>query len=93
VALNPHSERPELGAPADYAADHPEEHPEQWGWHGEFGRTARIGGYVVAAILLVLLTATHYNHSGSLWLVLFTAALIVVLIWDAVRRKNSWRNR
>ena len=91
MALNPHSEQPDTGAPPEYAAHHPEEHPEQWGWHGEWGRAARIGGYVVAAILLVMLTATHYNHSGSLWLALFTAGLIVVLIWDGIRRKNSWR--
>jgi len=91
VALNPHSERPELGAPADYAAHHPEEQPEDWGWHGEWGGAARKAGYVVAVILLVMLTATHYNHSGSLWLLISTVALIIVLIWDGLRRKNSWR--
>jgi len=91
MALNPHSERPELGAPEDYQADHPDDHPEDWGWHGEWGRWARVSGYVVAIILLVMLTTTHYNHSGAFWLVGFTAALLIVLIWDFQRRRTSWR--
>jgi hypothetical protein len=65
--------------------------PEDWGWHGEFGRSARIAGWVVAAILAVMCTATHYNHSGAFWLLFFTAGLILVLVWDVQRRKNAWR--
>jgi uncharacterized protein DUF2631 len=91
VALNPHSEEPDLGAPEDYAAHHPTEHPEDWGWHGEWGRTARVGGWIVAIILVVMITATHYNHSGTGWLLLFAFSLILMLGWDAHRRKNAWR--
>ena len=91
MALNPHSEQPDLSLPEDYKADHPAEHPSDWGWHGEWGRAARIGGWVVAIILLLMITATHYNHSGTGWLVGFTAALFVVLIWDVQRRRHSWR--
>jgi hypothetical protein len=90
VALNPHSEEPDLGAPPDYAAHH-HEHPEDWGWHGEWGRAGRVAGWVVAAILVVMVTATHYNHSGSFWLLAFAVGLIVTLIWDIQRRKNAWR--
>jgi hypothetical protein len=91
VALNPHSEKPDLGSPPDYAAHHPQEHPEQWGWHGEWGRAARIGGFVVAIIILLMITATHYNDSGAVALVLVALGLIVMLIWDRHRRKNAWR--
>jgi hypothetical protein len=91
VALNPHSEKPEHGLPEDYAHHHPEEHPTDWGWHGEWGGAARVAGWVVAIILVVMITATHYNHSGSVWLIGFAAALIVTLIWDTLRRKNAWR--
>ena len=91
MALNPNSEPHDLGSPPDYAAHHPDEHPEDWGWHGEWGRASRIAGFVVAIILLLMFTATHYNGSGSLWLGLFAVALIVVLLWDGHRRKNSWR--
>ena len=34
VALNAHSEKPDLNVPEDYKADHPDEHPTDWGWHG-----------------------------------------------------------
>jgi hypothetical protein len=91
VALRPNSEEPDLGAPEDYSAHHPNEHPEDWGWHGEWGRAGRIAGYVVAIILVIMLTATHYNQSGTGWLLLFAFAILVILGWDIHRRRNAWR--
>jgi len=91
VALNPHSEKPDTGAPDDYVSHHHDEHPSDWGWHGEWGRAARVTGWIVAAILVVMVTATHYNLSGMFWLLFFAAGLIVVMIWDVQRRKNAWR--
>lgn len=91
MALNPDSEPKDLASPQDYRHDHPDEHPEQWGWHGEWGKTARVGGFVTAAILLLMMTATHYNAMGILFLGLSAAAIVLVLIWDGRRRKNSWR--
>ncbi len=92
MALNAHSEQPDLSLPDDYHADHPDEHPTDWGWHGEWGRAARIAGWVVFAILLVMITATHYNFSGAAWLIAFAALILVTLLWDRQRRKNAWRN-
>jgi hypothetical protein len=91
VALNPHSESPNTGAPTDYSAHHPQEHPAQWGWHGEWGRAARIAGWVVAALLLLMLTTTQYNMAGATWLIGIAIGMAVVLIWDIQRRKNAWR--
>ena len=91
MALNAHSERPDLNVPADYHADHPEEHTTDWGWHGEWGRASRVGGWVVIIVLLVTMTATHYNLSGQFWLGGFAAALFVALVWDHNRRKTLWR--
>jgi hypothetical protein len=91
VALNAHSEQPDLSLPDDYKAHHPDEHPTDWGWHGEWGRAARIGGWVVAIILLLMITATHYNLEGALSLGLGAALLIVMLMWDRHARKNAWR--
>ena len=91
MALEQGSEEKDLSLPADYQAHHPDEHPEDWGWHGEWGRTARVGGWIVTIILVVMLTATHYNHSGTGWLLLFAFILIVMLAWDVQRRKNAWR--
>jgi Protein of unknown function (DUF2631) len=91
VALNAHSEPPDLSLPEDYKTDHPDEHPTDWGWHGEWGRAARVGGWVVAIILLLMTTATHYNGMGTLWLSLIAGGMIVTLIADIQRRKNAWR--
>lgn len=91
MALNAHSEQPDLSLPEDYKQHHPDEHPTDWGWHGEWGRAARISGWVIAILMLVMITTTHYNHSGSGWLIGSTAGLIAILIWDVQRRKHSWR--
>ena len=91
MPLDPHSEPKDLALPDDYKRDHPDEHPEDWGWHGEWGGTARIGGWIVAAILLVMITTTHYNGQGTLWLSIIAGAIIVIQLWDRHRRKNSWR--
>jgi len=92
VALNPHSEKPDLTLPDDYQHDHPDEHPTDWGWHGEWGRAARVGGWVVAIILLLMMTATHYNLEGALFLGISAALLVAILLWDRQRRRNSWRS-
>ena len=73
----------------DPHAEH--EKPSDWGWHAEFGGGARFAGWFCLLLLVVMLTSTHYNHSGSLWLILGAAALFVVLVWDRYRRKFSWR--
>lgn len=91
VALNPHSEQPDVSLPEDYKHDHPDEHPEMWGWHGEWGRAARIAGFVVMAILLLMITTTQYNGQGTLWLSMFAIAIFLGLLFDRQRRKNSWR--
>ena len=67
------------------------EDPSVWGWHGEFGRGARAAGWVVAVILLLMITATHYNGQGTLFLAIGAGILVVMLIWDRQRRKNAWR--
>ncbi|MDT4937221.1 MAG: hypothetical protein QOG80_892 [Pseudonocardiales bacterium] len=91
MALDPHSEQPDLSLPEDYQAEHPDEHPTDWGWHGEWGRVSRIAGWITATILVLMVTATHYNSSGTFWLLLFAAGIVGGLIWDIQRRKNAWR--
>lgn len=80
-------------------ADHPEpghpeiehERPEDWGWHLEMGRTARIAGWVSAAVLLILNVGNQTRHEANVWLTVLALLLVAVLIWDHYRRKNSWR--
>ena len=81
MPLDPHSETPDLTLPDDYKHDHPTEHPEDWGWHGEWGKTSRIGGWIVAIILVVMMTATHYNRQGTLFLGLSAGLLVLALLW------------
>ncbi len=91
MALEADSEQPDLSLPTDYKLDHPDEHPTDWGWHGEWGRASRVAGWVVAAILLLMITATHYNGMGTVWLVGIAVALVIMEIWDIQRRKRTWR--
>ena len=91
MALKPGSEPANTGSPDDYAEHHPNEHPSDWGWHGEWGRAARITGWIVVAILVVMITATHYNGTGTLSLIAVAAGLVIVLLWDINRRRTSWR--
>ena len=89
--LHPHSEQPELGSPEDYTAHHPEDHPSDWGWHGEWGRVGRVGAWVATAVLILMTTTTHYNASGTAWLIFIAASLIGYQVWDIQRRRNAWR--
>ena len=91
VALNAHSEKPDLNVPEDYQTDHPDEHPTDWGWHGEWGKAARRAGWTVLVILVLMITATHYNDSGAFWLITFAATLFIILLWDIQRRKHQYR--
>jgi hypothetical protein len=91
VALKPHSENPELGAPDDYREHHPEEHPGMWGWHAEFGRFGWVAGVVVIAITLLMITSTQYNHQGTMWLIIFAVGMAIMLAWQVRAKRNSWR--
>jgi hypothetical protein len=88
---NTHGEQVDISVPTDYLVDHPEEHPEDWGWHGEFGKWASVAGWVVVVILLLMMTATHYNLQGTLFLGITAGFLVIGLIFERARRKNAWR--
>ncbi len=87
-----HGELPDVSVPADYRADHPEEHPEDWGWHGEFGKWAEVAGWITVVILLLMMTSTHYNLQGGLFLGLSALLVAIGLVFARYRRKNAWRN-
>ena len=73
------------------ASEHPHERPEDWGWHADLGKPARIAGWLSVIALLIMTTATHYNLAGTAALLLTAAALAGGLLIDARRRKTSWR--
>ena len=77
---------------AERAERHRHERPEDWGWHGEFGKWARIGGWLSVGALLLLNVTTYYNTSQSPWLYGIAGGIAAILIRDRYRRKNAWRN-
>ncbi|MBB3678386.1 DUF2631 domain-containing protein [Modestobacter versicolor] len=69
------------------------ERPEDWGWHGEAGKTGRIAGYVMIFFLLTLLVGNHEGRVEDLYILGAVLTIAVSLIWDSRRRKNAWRAR
>jgi hypothetical protein len=72
--------------------DHRHERPEDWGWHGEFGKWARVAGWVSAALLILLGFTTRYSRTELIWVDGFAGLLILMLLLDHYRRKNAWRS-
>jgi hypothetical protein len=75
----------------DGTPGHRHERPEDWGWHGGWGRWARVGGWLCVALLIGLNFTTRYNRVESVWLYGVAALLVALLIRDWYRRKNAWR--
>jgi hypothetical protein len=86
------AEHADQHAGATEVAPHRHERPEDWGWHGAFGRWARIGGWMSAIVLCLLNVTTYYNTAQAPWLYGIVAALVLILVRDRFRRKNAWRN-
>ncbi len=87
-------ERASKHAGIDISADqHPITHekPEDWGWHADFSKLARIGGVISILVLLIGLTSTHYNNAGTAGILLCIGLLVVGLIADSHYRKHSFR--
>lgn len=67
------------------------ERPEDWGWHGEFGRWARVGGWLCVGLLILLNFTVRYSRTETIWLFGFAGLLALLLVADWHRRKNAWR--
>ena len=83
VDHDPHAELEESGRR--------HERPEDWGWHSEWGRWARFGGWFCVVLLILLNFTWHYGRMASVWLWGTAALLVLLLIRDWYRRKNAWR--
>jgi Protein of unknown function (DUF2631) len=68
------------------------ERPEQWGWHGEFGKWARVAGVLSVILLLALSFTTRYSRTEIIWLWGIAALLAFLLARDWYRRRNAWRS-
>jgi hypothetical protein len=74
---------------------HPVEHerPEDWGWHGETGKWGRIGGTIATLAILAYLVGNHEGMVENLWVIGIALVMVIILLWDARRRKNAWRSK
>ena len=74
---------------------HPVEHerPEEWGWHGEMGKWGRRLAVIPVLFLLSMIVGNHEGRMEDLWLIGSALLLVLILVWDARRRKNAWRSR
>jgi hypothetical protein len=76
------------------AFGNPPETPSVWGWNDDFGKVARIGGWVTVIVLVLMATksVTHYNGAGTVALLTTAGLLVVGLGWDIHRRRSAWRD-
>jgi hypothetical protein len=74
------------------APGHPHERPEDWGWHAEFGKWARVAGVVCIGALVVLNFTTRYSGTEMIWVDGFAVLLAIMLALDWHRRRNAWRS-
>lgn len=90
MALKPRSEKPGAGAPPGYLQRHAER-PEHWGWHGRWGRGARIAGWIVAAILALMTTTTNYQSEYVITLLVLAGLMVAGMVGYRLARRNRWR--
>ncbi|HSV64572.1 MAG TPA: DUF2631 domain-containing protein [Mycobacteriales bacterium] len=92
----PASGHPASGHPAHAptgheVAEHRHERPEDWGWHAESGTLGRVAGIISALLLVAMVWSTYGSKWELVWSFGFAAAIVVGLLWDLNRRRNSWR--
>jgi hypothetical protein len=73
--------------------EHPVEHerPEDWGWHGEMGKWGRRTWWIPVLVILAYLKGNHQGNVENIWLIGTAVLLVVVFLYDRIRRKNAWR--
>ncbi len=80
MALKSSIKTPGTSEPEDYARAHLKEGPSQLGLACGVGRGARIAGWVVAAILVLMTAATNYQFEYHLTLWVIAAVLVSLLL-------------
>ena len=71
----------------------PPERPEDWGWHQEFTVVPRVLGWLaVVSLVLMVLFGNHTGQVEDIWVIGTAAVIAGLLVRDAIRRRNAWRN-
>ena len=63
----------------------------EWGWHGHYPRVAHFAGFLVAAIMLVLLIGNHTGLTEDIWLVVLAVGFAALSTGAIIRSRTSWR--
>jgi hypothetical protein len=63
----------------------------EWGWHGHYPKVARFSGFVVAAILLIMLWGNHVGRQEDVWLVVLAIGFFALSLGAIIRSRTSWR--
>ena len=75
------------------AGETPIEHeqPEDWGWHHEWGGKARAATLIPIVFVVAMIWGNHRGRVEDIWLIGSAVLMVLLLVWDARRRKNAWR--
>lgn len=63
----------------------------EWGWHAHYPKVARFAGFVVAAVLLIMLWSNYYNGEDQVWLVGLAVGFFCLSLGSVIRARTSWR--
>jgi hypothetical protein len=69
------------------------ETPEMWGWHHQMGKWGRRLIVLPLIFLIGLNFGNQRGHIENAWLAGITVVVILIYIYDIVRRRNAWRAR
>ncbi|MEJ2860517.1 DUF2631 domain-containing protein [Actinomycetospora flava] len=62
-----------------------------WGWHGHYPKVARLSGFLVAAIMLIMLWGNHEGRQEEIWLVALAIGFFALSLGAIIRSRTSWR--
>ncbi|MHC1560375.1 DUF2631 domain-containing protein [Actinomycetospora sp. C-140] len=63
----------------------------EWGWHGHYPKVARLAGFVVAAVLLIMLWGNHVGKQEDIWLIALAIGFFALSLGAIIRSRTSWR--
>jgi len=63
----------------------------EWGWHGHYPKLARFAGFLVAAIMLIMLWGNHVGAQEDIWLVVLAIGFFALSLGSIIRARTSWR--
>lgn len=68
-----------------------EEPSVEWGWHAHYPKVARFAGFVVAAVLLVMLIGNQVGRQEDIWLVVLAIGFAALSVGSIIRSRTAWR--